>query len=39
MSRAIPSFMLALSMEEIEWKKPFRNALSESDRKRIEKTA
>jgi len=34
MSRAIPSFRLALAMEEIELKKPFRNALGESNRKK-----
>jgi hypothetical protein len=34
MSRAIPSFRLALAMEEIERKKPLRNALSESNRKK-----
>jgi hypothetical protein len=34
MSRAIPSFRLALAMEEIEWRKPFHNALSESNMKK-----
>src|SRR5215212_5674693 len=32
MGRTIPSFRLALEMEEREWK-PFRNALDKSDRK------
>jgi hypothetical protein len=34
MGRMIPSFRIALAMEKEEWKKPFRNALDKSDRKR-----
>jgi hypothetical protein len=35
MGRTIPSFRIALAMEEAEWK-PFRNAHSKSDRKRFD---
>ncbi|MDQ4016189.1 MAG: hypothetical protein M3136_10570 [Thermoproteota archaeon] len=35
MGRTIPSFRLALEMEEREWK-PFRNALDKSDRKKFD---
>jgi hypothetical protein len=37
MGRTIPSFRIALAMEEEEpeWKKPFRNALDKSDRKKF----
>ena len=35
MGRTIPSFRIALAMEKEEWK-PFRNALSKSDRKRFD---
>jgi hypothetical protein len=35
MGRTIPSFRIALAMEEREWK-PFRNALDKSDRKKFE---
>jgi hypothetical protein len=32
MGRTIPSFRIALAMEEREWKKPFCNALDKADR-------
>jgi hypothetical protein len=35
MGRTIPSFRIALAMEEAEWK-PFRNALDKSDRKKFD---
>jgi hypothetical protein len=35
MGRTIPSFRIALAMEEEEWK-PFRNALDKSDRKKFD---
>jgi hypothetical protein len=35
MGRTIPSFRIALSMEEAEWK-PFRNTLDTSDRKKFD---
>ena len=35
MGRTIPSFRIALAMEKEEWK-PFRNALSKSDRKKFD---
>src|SRR5215212_10262178 len=35
MGRTIPSFRLALEMEEREWK-PFRNALNKSERKKFD---
>jgi hypothetical protein len=35
MGRTIPSFRVALAMEEAEWK-PFRNALDKSDRKKFD---
>ncbi len=35
MGRTIPSFRIALAIEKEEWK-PFRNALSKSDRKRFD---
>jgi hypothetical protein len=35
MGRTIPSFRIALEMEQAEWK-PFRNALDKSDRKRFD---
>ena len=35
MGRTIPSFRLALEMEEREWQ-PFRNALDKSDRKKFD---
>jgi hypothetical protein len=34
MGRTIPSFRIALEMEERRWK-PFRNALDKSDRKKV----
>jgi hypothetical protein len=34
MGRTIPSFRIALEMEEAEWD-PFRNALDRSDRKKF----
>jgi hypothetical protein len=36
MGRAVPSFRIALEMEEAEWN-PFRNALDRSDRKKFDK--
>jgi hypothetical protein len=35
MGRTIPSFRIALAMEQAEWK-PFRNALDKSDRKKFD---
>jgi hypothetical protein len=35
MGRTIPSFRIALAMEERDWK-PFRNALVKSDRKKFD---
>jgi hypothetical protein len=35
MGRTIPSFRIALAMEKEDWK-PFRNALSKSDRKKFD---
>ena len=35
MGRTIPSFRLALEMENVDWK-PFRNALDKSDRKKFD---
>jgi hypothetical protein len=35
MGRTIPSFRIALEMEQAEWK-PFRNALDKSDRKKFD---
>jgi hypothetical protein len=35
MGRTIPSFRIALEMEERRWK-PFRNALDKSDRKKFD---
>jgi hypothetical protein len=35
MGRTIPSFRIALAMEEAEWK-PFRNALDKSERKKFD---
>jgi hypothetical protein len=35
MGRTIPSFRIALAMEEKEWK-PFHNALDKSDRKKFD---
>src|ERR671921_368694 len=35
MGRTIPSFRIALAMEQVEWK-PFRNALDKSDRKKFD---
>jgi hypothetical protein len=35
MGRTIPSFRIALEMEEAEWK-PFRNALDKKDRKKFD---
>jgi hypothetical protein len=35
MGRTIPSFRIALELEEAEWK-PFRNALDKSDRKKFD---
>jgi hypothetical protein len=35
MGRTIPSFRIALTIEEGEWK-PFRNALDKSDRKKFD---
>jgi hypothetical protein len=35
MGRTIPSFRIALAMEEADWK-PFRNALDKSDRKKFD---
>jgi hypothetical protein len=35
MGRTIPSFRIALEMEQVEWK-PFRNALDKSDRKKFD---
>jgi hypothetical protein len=35
MGRTIPSFRIALAMEETEWK-PFRNDLDKSDRKKFD---
>jgi hypothetical protein len=35
MGRTIPSFRIALAMEQEEWK-PFRNALDKSDRKKFD---
>jgi hypothetical protein len=35
MGRTIPSFRIAIAMEEAEWK-PFRNALDRSDRKKFD---
>jgi hypothetical protein len=35
MGRTIPSFRMVLAMEKREWK-PFRNALSKSDRKKFD---
>jgi hypothetical protein len=35
MGRTIPSFRIALAMEEQDWK-PFRNALDKSDRKKFD---
>jgi hypothetical protein len=35
MGRTIPSFRIALATEKAEWK-PFRNALSKSDRKKVD---
>jgi hypothetical protein len=35
MGRTIPSFRIALEMEERDWK-PFRNALDKSDRKKFD---
>jgi hypothetical protein len=37
MSRTIPSFIIALAMEEKDWK-PFRNALDKKDRKEDDET-
>lgn len=34
MDRTVPSFRIALAMEEREWNKPFRNALDRSDTKK-----
>jgi hypothetical protein len=36
MARTIPSFRIALAMEKDEWKKPFRNALDKTDRKKLD---
>jgi hypothetical protein len=36
MGRTIPSFRIALALEEVEWKKPFCNALNKSDRKKFD---
>jgi hypothetical protein len=36
MGRTVPSFRIALEMEEREWNKPFRNALDKSDRKKFD---
>jgi hypothetical protein len=36
MGRTIPSFRIALAMEEKEEWKPFRNALSKSERKKFD---
>lgn len=35
MGRTIPSFRIALAMEERDWK-PFRNALDKSERKKLD---
>jgi len=35
MGRTIPSFRIALAMEKEEWK-PFQNALSKSDRRKLD---
>ncbi len=35
MGRTIPSFRIALAMEEAEWK-PFRNALDKSDKRKFD---
>jgi hypothetical protein len=36
MDKTIPSFRIVLAMEqEVEWKKPFRNRLDKSDRKKF----
>jgi hypothetical protein len=35
MGRTIPSFRIVLAMEKEEWK-PFRNALSKSERKKFD---
>ncbi|MDQ3888217.1 MAG: hypothetical protein M3251_02985, partial [Thermoproteota archaeon] len=35
MGRTIPSFRIALEMEQAEWK-PFHNALGKSDRKKFD---
>jgi hypothetical protein len=35
MGRTVPSFRIALAMEKEDWK-PFRNALSKSDRKKFD---
>jgi hypothetical protein len=35
MGRTLPSFRIALEMEEQEWK-PFRNALDNKDRKKFD---
>jgi hypothetical protein len=35
LGRTVPSFRIALAMEEREWK-PFRNALDKSDRKKFD---
>jgi hypothetical protein len=36
MGRTIPSFRIALETEELDWKKPFRNALDKSERKKFD---
>jgi hypothetical protein len=35
LNKTVPSFRIALAMEEEEWKKSFRNALDKSDQKKF----
>jgi hypothetical protein len=36
MGRTMPSFRIALAIEEAEWNKPFRIAFNRSDRKKFD---
>jgi hypothetical protein len=36
MGRTIPSLRIALKTEEHDWRKPFRNALDKSERKKFD---